>query len=284
MYKTLVSADDLAAQLGKRRWVIMDCRFNLADPESGRRAYGESHIPGAQYAHLDADLSGPRSERTGRHPLPDRASLATRMGSWGIGADTQVVAYDEGGGAFAARLWWLLRWLGHGAVAVLDGGWKTWTQQCLPTSHDTPLIAPQQFNPGNPLSRPVDAAFVAHTLRCDQYRLVDVRAPARFAGHHEPIDKVAGHIPGAINIPFDHNLTEQGTFRSPEQLRALYLPHLAPTGPQDLLAMCGSGVTACHTLLALEHAGLSGARLYAGSWSDWITDPQRPVARSQPGT
>lgn len=279
MPSTLVTIEQLAAHLNDAQWVVVDCRFNLADPQAGERAYVQAHIPGARYAHLDRDLSGPRHAASGRHPLPDPGMLAARFSQWGIGANTQVVAYDESVGAFAARLWWLLRWLGHGAVAVLDGGWKAWILRRLPTAHDTPRpVFSQPFSIGPALSQPVDTSFVAAMHHTDRYRLVDVRAPARFAGQNEPIDNVAGHIPGAVNIPFDRNLTDQGTFRAPEPLRELYLPYLPPAGAQDVVAMCGSGVTACHALLALEHAGLHGGKLYAGSWSEWITDSSRPVA------
>lgn len=278
MYTTLIDPEQLANSLRHPQWVLVDCRFNLAEPGAGEGAYNQSHIPGAHYAHLDRDLSGARTATTGRHPLPDPARLAARFGEWGIGANTQVVAYDEGSGAFAARLWWLLRWMGHAAVAVLDGGFKAWTQHNLPVEHAPPQHLDAHFSPAASLCEPVDATFVAAMWNTDRDRLIDVRAAARFAGESEPIDKVAGHIPGALNIPFDRNLTERGTFRTPDQLRQLYSPQLPPQGAQRVVVMCGSGVTACHTLLALEHAGLHGARLYAGSWSEWITDPARPVA------
>lgn len=281
MHTTLVSADQLAAHLTDERWIVMDCRFNLADPQAGQRAYTEKHIPGARYAHLDRDLSGPRHARSGRHPLPDPAALAAKLGAWGIGNATQVVAYDDGPGAFAARLWWLLRWLGHPAVAVLDGGWKLWTARALEVTSDLPQPLPQPFARRPSLSQAVDTDFIATMSGTEKHgRLLDARAAARFAGYNEPIDKVAGHIPGSVNIPFERNLSDQGIFRSPQQLRELYAPYVPPDGTQDLVAMCGSGVTACHTLLALEHAGLTGAKLYAGSWSEWITDPARPVARN----
>lgn len=281
MHTKLVTADQLAAHLTDERWVVIDCRFNLAEPEAGQRAYTQGHIPNARYAHLDRDLSGPRTAGSGRHPLPDPTALAARLGSWGIGNDTQVVTYDDGPGAFAARLWWLLRWQGHPAVAVLDGGWTAWTAQNFPVNSAKVDITPRHFARRPALAQAVDTTFVA-ALCAKEARgsLVDVRSPARYAGYNEPIDKVAGHIPSAVNIPFERNLSEHGTFRTAEQLRELYTPHLPPTGAPDLVAMCGSGVTACHTLLALEHAGLTGAKLYAGSWSEWITDPSRPVARN----
>lgn len=281
MQTTLISAERVAAQLQDDHWLVVDCRFSLADPEAGQRAYIQGHIPRARYAHLDRDLSGPRHAASGRHPLPDPDALAARLGSWGIGNDTQVVAYDDGAGAFAARLWWLLRWLGHAGVAVLDGGWKAWTAQHLPVTGGSVHGTSRPFTRRAALSHPVDTAFVATLSAAGKGgHLVDARAPARYAGYNEPIDKVAGHIPGAINIPFERNLNDQGTFRTAQQLRELYTPHLPPAGAHDLVAMCGSGVTACHTLLALEHAGLPGAKLYAGSWSEWIADPSRPVARN----
>jgi len=278
MPTTLVTTDSLAAHLTDPQWVVVDCRFNLAQPEAGELAYAQGHIPGARYAHLDRDLSAPRHAASGRHPLPDPALLAARFSQWGIGANTQVVVYDEGAGAFAARLWWLLRWLGHAAVAVLDGGFQAWTGRGLPIESKIPRSVAQPFSIKPALSQPVDTIFVAAMQHAKRDRLIDVRAAARFTGQSEPIDNVAGHIPGAVNIPFDRNLTEQGTFRAPEQLHALYSPLVPPHGMENVVVMCGSGVTACHTLLALEQAGLHGAKLYAGSWSEWITDPSRSVA------
>ena len=277
-YHTLIAADELARRINEPDWVIVDCRFDLAKPESGRAAYALSHLPNARYAHLNSDLSAPIAPSTGRHPLPNPQHLAQRLGAWGINTRTQVVAYDDSGGPFAARLWWLLRWLGHERVAVLDGGLKRWTAQSLPLSSDTPHVTPTAFTP-HVQSMAVDVNTVQQRLNDARYTLIDVRAPERFAGTVEPIDPVAGHVPGARNIPFAQNLDPHGCFKSADELRALYEQHVSRVDPQRLMVMCGSGVTACHTVLALEVAGLAGAQLYAGSWSEWITDPSRPVAR-----
>lgn len=279
-FDTLIDAATLHAHLSAPDWVVVDCRFNLMDIGAGRRAYREGHIPGAYYAHLDQDLSGPVSATTGRHPLPDPAVLCRTLACWGIGADTQVVAYDAAAGAMAARLWWLLRWLGHAQCAVLDGGLPAWLAAGYPLSREPPepdcsncLVA----HP-DPLAW-VDHRYVQASLEGGQAVLVDARAAPRFRGEQEPIDPVAGHVPGAVNLPMEGNLDESGRFLSQARLRERFAPLLAGRSPAQVLHMCGSGVTACHNLLAMEVAGLHGSRLYAGSWSEWIRDPARPVAR-----
>jgi len=276
-HTTLITAATLQAHLDDPDWVVVDCRFNLADPAAGRRAYQAGHIPGARYAHLDEDLSAPVTATTGRHPLPDPARLAATLGAWGIGPGTQVLAYDDLGGMLAAaRLWWLLRWLGHTAVAVLDGGLPAWTRAGLPLSTDVPVIAARTF-----IARPDDRLWLtveqvqglpAHEL------LLDARGAARYRGEMEPIDPVAGHMPGALNLPTESNLAADGCFLPAAALRARFAALLGERPAARVVHSCGSGVTACHNLLAMEVAGLSGSRLYAGSWSEWIRDPQRPVA------
>ena len=276
-HTTLITAATLHAHLDDPDWVVVDCRFNLADPAAGRRAYQAGHIPGARYAHLDEDLSAPVTATTGRHPLPDPARLAATLGAWGIGPGTQVLAYDDLGGMLAAaRLWWLLRWLGHTAVAVLDGGLPAWTRAGLPLSTDVPVIAARTF-----IARPDDRLWLtveqvqglpAHEL------LLDARGAARYRGEMEPIDPVAGHMPGALNLPTESNLAADGCFLPAAALRARFAALLGERPAARVVHSCGSGVTACHNLLAMEVAGLSGSRLYAGSWSEWIRDPQRPVA------
>jgi thiosulfate/3-mercaptopyruvate sulfurtransferase len=280
IHRTLVSPATLAAHLDDPTWAVVDCRFALADTEQGRAAYLASHIPGAVYAHLDADLSGPVVPgKTGRHPLPAVEQIAARLGAWGIDDAVQVVAYDDGGGWVAGRLWWLLRWLGHPAVAVLDGGWNAWLRAGGPTRPGRESRPARAFLP-----RP-DDRFIADTdevlarLNDPHTVLLDARAAERFRGENETIDPVAGHIPGALSAPYAGNLTPEGTFRPPEELRARYAALLGDRTPQQAIAYCGSGVSAVHTLIALEHAGLPGARLYPGSWSEWITDPARPVAK-----
>jgi thiosulfate/3-mercaptopyruvate sulfurtransferase len=278
---TLVDTHTLARHLDDPRWVVVDCRFVLTDPEAGRRAYAAGHIPGARYAHLNEDLSSPVTATSGRHPLPDPATLAAKLGAWGIDGTKQVVVYDDTFGAMASRLWWLLRWLGHEAVAVLDGGLPKWQRENLPITKETPVIAPAKFKPRVNDALWVDATTVERAIGSDGVRLLDARAEERFTGDVETLDKVAGHIPGAISAPYEDNLDFSGEFLSDEALREHYEAILRGTAPKDVLLMCGSGVTACHSILALEHAGLSGARLYPGSWSEWITDPRRPVAKGE---
>ena len=278
MFRTLVDAKTLAAHLADPQWVVCDCRFRLSDADAGRRAYAQGHIPGARYAHLNEDLASPVGANTGRHPLPAPERFAQTLGAWGIDAHTQVVAYDDSFGSMAARLWWLLRWLGHDAVAVLDGGIQAWQRAGGALSSEAPVVTPKTF-----VARPndalwVDAGFVQQAMAQGTHVLIDARAEERFSGESEPFDKVAGHVPGAINSPFEDNLSVASSFQSPAELRAQYAALLAGKAPTQTIHMCGSGVTACHNLLAMEHAGLSGAKLYAGSWSEWITDARRPVA------
>jgi thiosulfate/3-mercaptopyruvate sulfurtransferase len=278
-YRTLISSEEIAAHLGEPGWVVVDCRFSLSDPEGGRRAYGEGHLPGARYAHLDQDLSGPRSATSGRHPLPAPEALAQTLASWGIGNNSQVVAYDERSGAFAARLWWLLRWLGHDAVAVLDGGLAAWRAHGLPLETATPAPAVAHFAASPRPELLAGADEILGALGSDRLNVVDARAPARFRGDEEPIDPIAGHIPGAVNHPTDRNLDADGRFLPPDALVARLRQTLAGAAPGQVVSSCGSGVTACHNLLAMEVAGMRGGRLYAGSWSEWIRDPARPVAK-----
>lgn len=276
-HTALIDVDTLHAHSGDSDWVVVDCRFSLADTETGRRAYAAGHLPGARYAHLDRDLSGPITPATGRHPLPDPVRLAHKLGEWGIGNDTRVVAYDDMGGSLAAaRLWWLLRWLGHTACAVLDGGIAAWRRAGLPLTVTLPTVRPTTFE-----ARPNDQLWLTtaqvRALPTEEL-LLDARAAARYRGEIEPIDPVTGHIPGAVNLPTEDNLTTDGRFRSVEELRARFAAVLGERSPTAVVHGCGSGVTACHNLLAMEAAGLSGSRLYAGSWSEWIRDPNRPVA------
>jgi thiosulfate/3-mercaptopyruvate sulfurtransferase len=284
MPTTLIEPRELTPHLGDSAWAIVDCRFDLARPGWGRQAFAAGHIPHALYAHLDEDLSAPRTARSGRHPLPPAEVLAATFGRWGIDADVQVIAYDQGSGAYAARLWWLLRWLGHTQVAVLDGGLAAWEGAGLPLSTATETRAPRHFTARPDPRRLVSGSEVAAAVRSGalgrgQQLLIDARSADRFAGENETIDPVAGHVPGARNHPFASNLDARSRFLEAGQLRRSWDNTLRGASPQQLIAMCGSGVTACHNLLALEVAGLPGARLYAGSWSEWITDPAHPVAR-----
>ncbi len=280
MYTTLIDAATLARHLDDPGWVIVDCRFSLADTEAGRRAYGEAHIPGAVYAHLDEDLSGPVIPgKTGRHPLPPVDVVAARFSRWGIGPGVQVVAYDDLSGAIAARLWWLLRWLGHDAVAVLDGGWPAWLAGGFPATGEAPAPRRRSFAPQPRPGLLVDAAFVETVRRDAAHRVVDSRTPERYRGEEEPIDPVAGHIPGAVNAPHPENVDAEGAWRSPEQLRVRFEAVLGDVPPTQTVFYCGSGVTACRNILAMEHAGLKDAKLYAGSWSEWIADGEREVEK-----
>ena len=280
MYTTLIQASELAGHLNDSNWVILDCRHDLLNPTAGSDAFAAGHIQNAQFADIDTALSGPKTVRgpafTGRHPLPERNALLATLRSWGISDDMQVVAYDGQGGMFAARLWWLLRWVGHGAVAVLDGGLAAWQAQGLP------LVTPVAPRPaGNlteqaSLTRTVTVQDVIANLDTQALQVLDARAPDRYRGENETIDPVGGHIPGAKNRFFKDNLQADGRFKSAEELRRDFSPLF--DAPQAAVMQCGSGVTACHNLLALEVAGLSGAALYPGSWSEWCADPARPVA------
>lgn len=276
-FRTLISVDELAGHLGDSDWCVVDCRHDLANPGFGRAAYLDAHLPGALFLHLDDDLSGPRTGTNGRHPLPDPLVLARRLGDCGIGSKTQVVAYDDAGGMYAARLWGLLRWLGHGRVAVLDGGYRAWCDAARPVTSEVRQALPCEFVARTePLM--VDVSDVMKHLGESSMLVVDARSPDRFRGQNETLDPVGGHIPGAVNRFFRDNLAADGRFKPAAELRSAFLPVLGGRQPETLVHQCGSGVTACHNLLAMEHAGLPGSRLYAGSWSEWCADPARPVA------
>jgi thiosulfate/3-mercaptopyruvate sulfurtransferase len=277
-YTTLISADALKAQLGRPDWVVIDCRFSLADTELGARNYRQGHLPNARYAHLDKDLSSAVTSQKGRHPLPDFRTLAQKLGKWGVGNQTQVVVYDDAGGAFAGRLWWLLRYLGHDKAAVLDGGIKLWREKGYPITTSLPAVKPAVFRTYLQDSFRLTAEQVQNRLAARSICLVDARTPERYRGEAEPIDPVAGHVKGALNRPFQANLAASGEFLPPEQLRDQFLALIGKRAPEQVVHMCGSGVTACHNLLAMEHARLKGSKLYAGSWSEWIRNKNRPVS------
>ena len=336
IYTTLIEPEELALPLAPHAsdspdWAVIDCRFDLARPDWGASVYAAGHIPGALYAHLDRDLSGPVAAHTGRHPLPAPEQVAQTLGRWGIDASVQVVAYDQGNGAYASRLWWLLRWAGHQKVAVLNGGFAAWQQAGLPvettpgrrparrftwaagsresaadgsqgrqvdaeratapsvvdTAELERIVQAGELQGGSPTGslteRSAKESPVGRAERLPgtgKLMLVDARSADRFAGQNETIDPVAGHIPGARNHPFAGNLDSRGRFLPGDELRKRWGETLGEgtSSASHVIAMCGSGVTACHNLLALELAGLPGARLYAGSWSEWIRDPKRPVA------
>lgn len=275
-HRTLIGAADLRTLLDAGTpLVLLDCGFDLGDTTAGERAYAAGHLPQAQYAHLDRDLSGTKTGRNGRHPLPGRAAFAARAGQWGIAPDVQVVTYDAQGGPYAARAWWLLHWLGHAATAVLDGGPAAFVAAGGTLTTEAPRVAARPPYPARAAGMPtVEADELLGALA--RLRVVDARAPERWRGDVEPLDPVAGRIPGAANRFFKDNLRADGRFRSAEELRAAF----AGFGdPASVVHQCGSGVTAAHNLLAMAHAGLEGSRLYPGSWSEWCSDPARPVER-----
>jgi len=279
MYTTLISTDELAARLDDPALVILDVRHDLAQPETlSETQYRAAHIPGARFAHLDRDLSARKTGKNGRHPLPSPEACAALFGRLGIDADKQVVAYDSGGGMYAPHVWWMLRWLGHDAVAVLDGGYGKWVREGRPVTAEIPDARPVEFalrRVGPFLS----ADDVLANLEGHRITLIDARGAERYRGDVEPLDPVAGHIPGAINRPFTQNIEADGTFKSPEKLRAELAAVTGTAPPPTIVNYCGSGVSACHNLLAMEIAGIRGTMLYPGSWSEWCADPARPVAR-----
>ncbi|MGR9114699.1 MAG: sulfurtransferase [Gammaproteobacteria bacterium] len=279
-FTTIISPQTLAQHLDDGNWVVFDCRFSLMDTEAGAKAYRLGHIPNARYAHLDHDLSSGITAFTGRHPLPDFKLLARKLGRWGVSNTSQVVAYDDAGGAFAGRLWWLLRYLGHEQSAVLDGGIQHWRQGSYPITTALPSIEPSNFKADQDDSLWLDALELQNGLARKRITLVDARTPERYRGEQEPIDPVAGHVPGALNRPFQLNLDASGRFKSADELNAQFSRLTGGVPPTQVVHMCGSGVTACHNLLAMEVAGLSGSKLYAGSWSEWIRNKNRPVARA----
>src|SRR6266702_6083963 len=286
MYTTLIDGSELAAHTDDTNWTVLDCRSDLARPEWGASVYAEGHIPNAIYAHLDRNLSGPVTSTSGRHPLPLVEAFAATLGRWGIDESTQVVAYDQGNGAYASRLWWLLRWLGHSRVAVLNGGFAAWQHAGLAVSKQPSVRQPRRFAAKvsqNSVVSTVELERLLATgqLGSGQRTLIDARSADRFAGQNETIDPVAGHVPGARNHPFAHNLDAQGRFLPAQALRSKWLETLRGQAPAQAIAMCGSGVTACHNLLALEIAGLPGAQLYAGCWCGWIRDAARHVEPPQ---
>ena len=277
-FTTLVDVATMAAHLDVPDWLVVDVRHQLADAAYGDRVYAEGHIPGAAFLHCDRDLSGTPDGGNGRHPLPEPARLAARLGEIGVGPQTQVVVYDDAQGMIAGRLWLLLRWLGHDRVALLDGGLQAWQAAGHPLTQVLPAKRPASF-----VARIrdclVDAGYVQSFLATSRMYLVDARSTDRFRGENETIDPVAGHIPGAVNRFFRDNLQADGRFKSPAELRAEWLALLAGARPEAVVHQCGSGVSACHSMLAMEIAGLPGSRLYAGSWSEWCADPARPVVR-----
>lgn len=287
MFTTLIDPATLARHLDDPRWVVLDARFDLTDPSRGDALYAQGHIPGARYVHLDRQLSGAKTGTNGRHPLPTPDAAAATCAALGIGDATQVVVYDADTSMFAARAWWMLRWLGHDAVAVLDGGLARWIRDGHAVSTATPPWAPAVFTPRVRAAWRLVTSDITALVQADgarpATRLIDARAKERYLGQNETLDPVAGHIPGASSRFFGQNLTDDKTFKSADALRAEWQPLLGRDDASAAVMYCGSGVTACHNLLALEHAGLHGARLYAGSWSEWCADASRPVSTKDEG-
>lgn len=277
-FTTLVPTGELARHLDDPAWVVVDCRHDLANPAAGELAYRKSHIPGARFLHADRDLSGPTTGANGRHPLPDPDAFMAKLGAVGIDPGKQVVVYDAQGGGICSRLWWMLKhWLGHEAVAVLDGGWAKWLRDDYPETAEIPVPAPTVYR-ATPRPAVVDTDFVALHLRDPWYLVLDARSAERYRGEAETIDPAAGHIPGAVNRFFRDNLAADGTFKDPPTLRAELAALLRDVPPERVIHQCGSGVSACLNQLAMEVAGLAPGRLYVGSWSEWCADPARPRA------
>jgi thiosulfate/3-mercaptopyruvate sulfurtransferase len=277
MHTTLISTDLLAQHLLDASWLVADCRYNLNDEGWGRAEYEASHISGAMFVDVAHDLAAPRSGINGRHPLPTVEAMAATFGRLGITDGIQVVVYDQEAGAFASRLWWMLRYLGHDAVAVLDGGFAKWTRERRPVHGGKEMRPPAPFTPRVRREMRVTVDETLAHLGDPSVLLVDARSPDRYAGKPDPLDKVYGHIPGARNRYYRHNVTDAGTMRPAGELKADFEQVLAGTPASHTIMYCGSGITACHNLLAMEHAGLRGSRLFAGSWSEWESDPNRPV-------
>lgn len=280
-YTTTINATELADHLGNPDWAIIDSRFKLAEPEQGGLDYESAHIPGAVYAHVDHDLSSPVIKGvTGRHPLPSVQTIAETFSRFGIDSGVQVVAYDDQGGALAAaRVWWLLRWLGHEAVAILDGGWQAWVKAGYPVRGGIEIRPTRKFIPYPHNELIISTAEVDRMRKDPAYRVLDARSADRYRGENETIDPVAGHIPGAISAPYASNLNLDGTFKSDEDIAAMYKRLIDAVPINQVVCYCGSGVTAAHDVLAMVKGGLGEARLYAGSYSEWITDPKRPVEK-----
>jgi len=283
-HQTLIGCSDLAPHLEDTDWAILDCRFDFRNPAWGEEQYSSGHIPGALYAHMERDLALPVTPTSGRHPLPGPDQLAAVFSRWGISPGVQVVAYDDVGGGYAARAWWCLNYLSHTAAAILDGGWQAWRELGLPVRSGREERAPSVFSGSPRPEMKVEVEGMVYLTRARDHLTVDSRSPERYLGLLEEFDPVAGHIPGAVNIPWSGNLDSRGRFLPAETLRKRFQERLKNLPPSSAVFYCGSGVTACHNILAMAHAGLEGARLYPGSWSEWIRDTTRPmVSGEEPG-
>ncbi|MEW6180074.1 MAG: sulfurtransferase [Chloroflexota bacterium] len=279
LYTTLIEVEELINHLNDPDWVIVDCRFDLNNPDWGFLNYQQGHIPGSVYAHLDKDLSAPLTPASGRHPLPTPQDFASTLERLGISNSSQVIVLDTSGGSFAARLWWMLKWVGHTSVAVLNGGWNAWKMAGYPVAVGNESKLPGHFEPHPQAGKYVTTSEILALLNDPNFKIIDARAPERYRGEIEPLDPVAGHIPGSINRFHEKNLGRGGKLKSAELLRKEFEEFIGNTPPDRVIVYCGSGVTSCHHLLAMEYAGIQGAKLYAGSWSEWIRDPRRPIEK-----
>ena len=279
-YSSLISAEETLEHINDPHWRIIDCQFDLKDKAKGFQNYKSAHIPSAIFADIEKDLSSPVSNRTGRHPLPAINKIRQQFGNLGIQSNTQVVVYDDAFGSFAARLWWLLKWYGHQNVALLNGGLSYWKQMQFPLSREIPVVKPTVYTGEPDMSMIVDAETIFRSLNSSNLTLIDVRDSKRFQGLQEPIDRVAGHIPGAINIPWKTNLDDQGLFLERTELLSNYEEVLNNQSSDNFVFMCGSGITACHSLVAMHYLGKNDAKLYPGSWSEWIENPDLPIQTS----
>ena len=279
MYTSLIIPKIVNEHLEDPNWRFFDCRFVLTEPEQKQVEFGFSHLPGALYAHVNRDLSDTHIPgKTGRHPLPEKLKLIELFSAWGIDHSVQVVIYDESGGAYAARLWWMLRWLGHDAVAVMAGGWPRWIQEGRPVTAAVNIPKSKKFKATHRENWSITAEKILAGLDNSEIRIIDARNSDRFNGRNETLDHVSGHIPGAVSAPYVENLDADGNWKSRSELLLRFNNLLAGSPAKQAISYCGSGITACHNILAMYHAGLGDSRLYSGSWSDWITDPTRPVA------
>jgi thiosulfate/3-mercaptopyruvate sulfurtransferase len=276
-YSTIISAPELNAIINDDNVRVFDCRFSLKDPKGGLKSYQAGHLPMAQFADMDTQLSSAMTETSGRHPLPDADVILAQLKEWGINHDTQVIAYDDISGAFAARLWWMMRWLGHDKVAVLNGGIQQWTQQGFPLSQDEVKFSPGEFSGSANMDWLVDIETVRAQLEANKIILIDARAADRFTGKDKTTDPVPGHVPGAHNLPFGGNLTSDGQFETADKINQRFTGIIQDQPLINVVNMCGSGVTACHNLLAQAVAGMPPTKIFIGSWSQWIRDPSRPV-------
>ena len=277
-YHTIISTEDLYQNLGQDDWFIFDCRYLLKDPDGGLNKFRQGHIPGAQLADMDRDLSSPMTQTSGRHPLPDADSFIEKLCAWGVGNDSQIVCYDDLSGAFAARMWWMLNWVGHGKVAVLDGGIKKWTAEERPLETESKDKPRGSFTGKADPGMWVDIDFVQQRLEQGDISLLDARSSERFTAKDQKTDPVPGHVPGAVSYPFAGNLSQEKVFLPANELTQRFESMFSERQPGQIINMCGSGVTACHNILATRIAGLPWTRLYVGSWSEWLKDRARPVA------